>query len=420
MFSAGESWTAPLVGPLEDELLVVPVFVNGKGPYLFAVDTDAPVSVITKHVYQDASLQLADDTPTLADENDQQPKRSYADVLGVELGTLTLERLTGEVVADHVYDSDGRTIDGLIGRDVILDSLGFAFDRDRGTITLLTPKTEARATEAFTAPPIKYTVLPAHPGAEIVARKVVTATIDGTPELVHLDFGATMSQLRDRDWDKAKLASSEIKGHVIDEVGTPRLVERAGVAANVTLGAVTAANVGFVPFADKRWRDGQLEGTLGLDFFAGDSVLVNWEQHAVYVKPRVPLTSAIAQRIGRWQSSLMPQCEHLGCAVVTLIDPLANTPPEQRPATHPGMVVSVVRDAKSKDVALEVTIAVKGADPAAQLQWLVANLPANADQAITHLPPEYLGAQLAVVDASPFPRTCPAAGGCIDTLRPPP
>ena len=104
---------------------------------------------------------------------------------------------------------------------------------------------------------------------------------------------------------------------------------------------------------------------------------------------------------------------------MTLIDPLASTPPEQRPATHPGVVVSVVRDAKAKDVALEVVIAVKGADPAAQLQWLVANLPANADQAITHLPAEYLGAQLTVVDASPFPRQCPAAGGCIDTLRPP-
>lgn len=419
MFSAGDSWTAPLVGPLEDDLLVVPVFVNGKGPYLFAVDTDATVSVITKHVYQDAALQLADSGPTLDDETDQQPKRSYADVLGVEIGTLTLERLTGEVVADHVYDSDGRTIDGLIGRDVILDSLGFTFDRDRGTLSLLTAKPLARAAEAFATPPIKFSVLAPHARGDTAARRLVTATIDGVPEPVHLDFGATMSQLRDRSWAKAKLASSEIKGHVIDEVGTPRLIDHAGVAATVTLGPVTAANVGFVPFADKRWGETELEGTLGLDFFVGESILVNWDQHALYAKPRAPLTTGIAERIGRWQSSLMPKCEHLGCAVVTLIDPLATTPPDQRPATHPGVVVSVVRDARSKDVALEVVIAVKGADPAAQLQWLVANLPANADQAITHLPAEYLGAQLTVVDASPFPRACPAVGGCIDTLRPP-
>jgi hypothetical protein len=337
------------------------------------------------------------------------------------MGTLTLERLTGEVVADHVYDSDGRTIDGLIGRDVILDSLGFEFDRDRGTISLLTAKTLARAKQAFTTPPIKLRPLAAHTRAETqpVAKNLVTATIDGTPEVVSVDLGATMSQLRDRSWDKAKIASSATKGHVIDEVGTPRAIDHAGVATSVTLGPVNASNVGFVPFADKRWRDTELEGTLGLDFFAGQSVLVDWAQHDLFVKPRVPLTTGIAQRIGRWQSSLMPPCEHPGCAVVSLIDPLASTPPEQRPPTHPGMVVSVIRDAKAKDVALELVIAVRGSDPATQLQWLVANLPANTNQAITHLPAEYLGAQLTVIDASPFPRECPAAGGCIDTLRPP-
>ena len=71
-------------------------------------------------------LQLADDRAARSTTRPiNNRKRSYADVLGLELGTLTLERLTGEVVADHVYDSDGRTIDGLIGRDVIADSLGF-------------------------------------------------------------------------------------------------------------------------------------------------------------------------------------------------------------------------------------------------------------------------------------------------------
>src|SRR3569832_1545176 len=133
-FSAGDAWTAPLVGPLENDLLMVPVFVNGKGPYVFALDPDAVVSVITKHVYQDAGLQVADDGPTLADEAGQQPMRSFADVLGVEIGTLTVERLVGEVVADHVFDVDGRTIAGLLGRDVIADKQGIAIDRDRGFV----------------------------------------------------------------------------------------------------------------------------------------------------------------------------------------------------------------------------------------------------------------------------------------------
>ena len=420
-FSAGDSWTAPLVGPLENDLLIVPVFVNGKGPYLFAVDTDAVVSVITKHVFQDAALQAADEWPTLADESGQQPKRSFAQVTGLELGTLTIEQLTAEVVSDHTYDLAGRTIDGLIGRDVIQDSLGFAFDRDRGMLTLLTPKALPAAAAAFTAPPIKYTVLAGHTTASTqpVAKKLVTATIDGVPELVHLDFGATLSQLRDPAWSAAKISPVETKGSVIDELGTSRAVDHRGVAATVTVGTVTASNVAIVPFEDKRWRDTELAGALGLDFFAGQSVLVDWTQHQLYMKPRAPVITGVAARVGRWQSSLMPKCERTGCAVVSIIDPLANVPPEQRPAAHPGMVVSVVRDPQSKDVALEVVIAAKGTDPAAPLLWLVANLPPEADRAITHLPASYLGAELTVVDASPFPRTCPAAGGCIDTLRPP-
>ncbi|HET9991695.1 MAG TPA: retropepsin-like aspartic protease [Kofleriaceae bacterium] len=419
-FSAGDSWTAPMVGPLEDGLLLVPVFINGKGPYLFAIDTDASVSVVSHHVVGDAKLDIVEG-PKLDDETDHQRERSYAEVLGFELGTLTVERVTAEVVADHVFDLDGRTIDGLIGRDVIMDSLAFEFDRDRGTITLMTAKAYPRAAAAFTAPPLAFKVLPSKIDAPAppVAKKLVTANVDGTPLSLHLDFGASPSQLRDRSWDKAKLASVQQRSAVIDEVGTPRAVERKGVAATVTLGPATASNVEFVPYGDKRWRDEDFDGTLGLDFFAGQTVLVNWGQHQVYLKPRVPPATGIAARIGRWQSSLMPACEHTGCATVNVVDPLANIPPEQRPPTHPGVVVSVVRDAKANDVALEVVIAVKGADPANQLQWLVANLPPNVDRAITHLPPGYLGAELKVVDASPFPRVCPADGGCIDTLRPP-
>jgi hypothetical protein len=409
-----------MVGPLEDGLLVVPVFINGKGPYLFAIDTDASVSVVSHHVVGDAKLDIVEG-PKLADETDHQRERSYAEALGLELGTLTVERLTAEVIADHVFDFDGRTIDGLIGRDVIMDSLGFEFDRDRGTITLMTAKAYPREAAAFTAPPLAYKVLAAKTAAPTppVAKKLVTATVDGTALNLHLDFGAAPSQLRDRSWDKAKLTTVPQQSAVIDEVGTPRAIDHKGVAATVTLGSATASNVEFVPYGDQRWRAEDFDGTLGLDFFAGQTVLVNWSQHQLNLKPRVPLTTGIAERIGRWQSSLMPACEHTGCATVSLVDPLANTPPEQRPPTHPGVVVSVVRDAKARDVALEVVIAVKGADPANPLQWLVANLPANVDRAITHLPAGYLGAQLQIVDASPFPRACPADGGCIDTLRPP-
>ena len=36
-FSGGDHWTLPLVGPLEDGILVTPVSVHGHGPYLFEI-----------------------------------------------------------------------------------------------------------------------------------------------------------------------------------------------------------------------------------------------------------------------------------------------------------------------------------------------------------------------------------------------
>jgi hypothetical protein len=192
-----------------------------------------------------------------------------------------------------------------------------------------------------------------------------------------------------------------------------------GDAASVTLEGVTTPNVELVPYVDKRWHDEDFEGTLGLDFFRAQTVLVNWDHNAIYTKPRGDLVATTASRIGRWQGSLMPKCPQLGCVTVSLIDPLAGKPVEQRPPQHPGVIVSAVRDHAAANVALEVLVAVKTPASAAHAQWLVVNLPANVDRAMTHLPAGYVGAQLTVVDASPFPRACPDQGGCIDAIHPP-
>ena len=49
-FSSGDRWAFPLVGPLEDGLLITPATVHGHGPYLFAIDPDATVSAVDKNI----------------------------------------------------------------------------------------------------------------------------------------------------------------------------------------------------------------------------------------------------------------------------------------------------------------------------------------------------------------------------------
>lgn len=409
-FSAGDSWTVPLVGPLEDGLLLVPGLVNDKGPFVFMVDPDAHVSIVDQDVVKDTGARIGEG-PHLLDESDTQQARFYAEILNWQLGTLTVQGpKPAQIVPAGSFDAGGRRIHGVIGHDIIADSLVFAFDRDAGAITLTTLKT---AKPTGTA--VSYSLLRSRiDNADVIplSRKLVKADINGVPFTLHVDFGASASQLRARSWPKATLAPTEGSLVLVDEVGMSREVKQEGFADKVSLGGLASSHVAFVPYDDKRWPDQDLEGTLGLGFFTPYSVAANWDSHALYLQPRAQVD--VKTRISRWQSKTLSGCENLGCVKGSVIDPLSNQPPETKPAKHPGVVVSFVRDATSSQLDLEVVVEIKA--PGGATEWLLVNLPFGAERAMTHLTADYIGATMTVVDASPFPRQCPAQGGCVDII----
>lgn len=381
-FSAGDRWTIPLVGPLEDGALIVPALVDGKGPYLFAIDPDANVSSVDEDVVHEAGLRTGQSGHVL-DESDTQHPAFYADVLQWQLGTLVVDKKPAFVVKAHTYDRDGRRIHGVIGRDIIADSLVFAFDRDTGLVTLAT--TKAFAAPA-TATPIKYEALYSKiVNVDVVPtpRRLVTASLDGKHVAMHVALGEVESTLRPRS----------LAAHAMVSVGPIRV------------------DLPFTGYRDRRWDEQDLEGDLGLSAFAHYDVAASWDDETFYVWPRTE--QPLATRLARWQSKTLASCAHPGCATVELIDPMAGKP---LTGPHPGAVVTVARDASASQLPLEVVIAVHGSPG---LPWLVASLPPGADRAMTHVPASYLGATMTIVDASPFPRTCPAGGGCIDKLAPP-
>jgi hypothetical protein len=409
-----------MIGPLEDGLLLVPALVNDKGPFVFAIDPDAHVSIIDEDVLA-ATKAVTGEGPRMLDENDTEQNRFYAEILSWQVGTLTVQGpKPAQIVGKGTFDADGRRIHGVIGRDIIADSLVFGFDREVGVITLST-------TNKFTAPAgaksFTYSKLQSRiPNAETLPlpRRLVSADINGMKFPVHVDLGATTSQLRPRAWARAKLVQSEAQIGLVDEAGILRAAKQKGVAPAVAVGDVTSKDVVFVPYVDKRWPDQDIEGTVGLNFFKPYSVTVNWDTNRLFLVPRNDPTLIIPVRLSRWQSKTLASCEHVGCVKVSAIDPLADKPPEEKAAKHPGLVVSVVRDRTAMQLNLEVLIAVSGAtEGQAPLKWLIANLPAGADRAMTHLPGEYVDAKYTVLDAGLFPRACPAEGGCIDRIEPP-
>jgi len=415
-FSGGDSWTIPLVGPLEDGLLLVPALVNNRGPYVFAIDPDAHVSIVDQDVVKDTGARVGEG-PHLLDETDTQQPRFFAEILDWQLGTLNVKGpRSAQIVPAGTFDADGRRIHGVIGRDIIADSLVFSFDRDAGVVTLTTTKSFKPGVTV----PIKYSVLRSRiDNAEVlpISRRLVTASLGGHRYALHVDLGAIPSQLRARSWASAQLAESDAPLTLVDEVGMPRNVTKRGVASSVSVGAVSTPSVAFVPYYDRRWPDQDLEGTLGLSFFKPYKVSVNWDSSTIYVKPRHTPLGGFEIRASRWQSKTLASCEHLGCIKTALIDPLAGRQPGELPAQHPGLVASFTRDSVAKDLNLEVLIA--AAAPDKDLKWLVVNLPAGTDRAMTHLSADYIGASMIVLDVGFFPRACPTDGGCVDLVLAP-
>ncbi|HWO26045.1 MAG TPA: hypothetical protein VNO30_45275 [Kofleriaceae bacterium] len=415
----GDRWSFPLVGPLEGDLLITTVTLGTHGPFLFRIDPDAPISIVDAELVKVADLRPISG-PDRLDETDTQRPRAYAEVLGLEVGSLIVERREVMVVPRHTYDASGRRILGVLGRDVLADSLAFGFDRDRGLGHLVAERSFRPPAGAAA---IAFGVLEPRIGnAQVlpVPRRLVSASIggggggggggsSGGALQLHVDLGAVESQLREELWERAGLVAREVRAAVIDEVATPRAVTRSSDPAPVTLGPITGS-AAFIPYADKRWEAQDIAGTLGLGFFAGQSVWTSWHTRQLHVVGRRP--APVAERIARWDSAVLAKCKQPGCIAVRVIDPLAGKALEEG-KPRPGLILSIAREEPAGGMELEVTLEVAGD---AKQPLFIVNLPPHVDRLIHQLRPELLGKTLEVVDASPFPRVCPGGGGCVDQI----
>ena len=398
-FSSGDRWAFPLVGPLEDGVLVVPARVHGKGPYLFAIDPDANVSALAKSVAEEAGLRLGQG-PRRIDVTGTSQTRVYAELLELSVigvgPALAIDRREVMVFPDGMYDVDGRRIGGVLGRDVLADSLVFGFDRDQGVASLST-------TKAFTAPPdaraLRYEVvsstavtddrqggtanagLVAQDGSRgasdlgVVApvpRRVVRAQIGGGQLEVHLALGRPHSELAPGRWAAAQLTGVATRAELVDEAASVRTVDRLAIAPDVGAGGVRA-QVTFYPYVDQRFATAHLDGTLGLDFFRDYAVYAHWDKTTYFVRARADAGAATMARLGRW-AGVLPACAQPGCATVTL-------GAEREPT------LTVARDPAATG-GLELYLGVTAAAGRVAAP-LVIELPAGVDRVVSPLPEGY-------------------------------
>ena len=391
-FSAGDLWTFPLVDPLDDGKLLTPLYIEGKGPFLCAIDPDAPTSVIDSELIARFGF-VARPGPRFVDEHDTSHPTFYATATNLRIGDLSLSQRNVVVGANGSFNSKRRRIYGVIGRDIIVDSLVFGFDRERGIAWLETeqafkPPSGAQVIDYFKGPRRR---------SDLVVRRLVSANVDGKSYDLHLDLGDVASQLRPEHWSETKLHTVPLAMTVIDEIGTHRDVTNAGIADRVTAAGVTREHLGFIAYDDRRWDFGELEGTLGLDFFRPFSVIADWHNLRYYLTPRQDRPLETAGRLARWGVAVPVACAASGCVTLSI---------GAEPARS---IARVERDPGAEGVELEVSYRAIG-DDGTELPRLYVSLRAKSNEISSPLDVRYARAKLVLLDVSPFPFHC---DGCI-------
>jgi hypothetical protein len=263
---------------------------------------------------------------------------------------------------------------------------------------------------------------------------------------LHIDLGTTYSELWAKKIDQLHLPKLAVRASVTDEIATTRQINYAGMAATVAAGGVEAHGLMILPYEDKRTRDVDLDGSLGLNFFAGQNLVVNLHHKKVYMSPRAADPGELSkERLGRWGNAFAA-CQNPACVTVRLDGASAGggapgapepppeepppcggpppcgppMPPRMPPQPQPGpMTLFVTREAAAPAVAYDVLLeAIDAQGKAIGLPRLLVTLPRGQSEVLEmNFDPTYAAAAgFRVLDASPFPRDCKGTQ-CIFHLR---
>lgn len=322
-FSDGDSWSVPLVAPLEDDLVLVPVSIQDKGPYLFMVDPDSPESSVDHLIRQEHNLFISGGARRFT-EGDFRLDVPLADVPKMQIGDLTVRQQQVRVHDAGTYWSKGRRIRGILGRDIIADSLVYAIDRDRGMLYIgtqghLDPPPDAialRYSQGFNANLRHYM-------ADVMLNRKKKVTL-------HLDLGARTSEILPEVTKGLQVPSVPVKATLVDEYGAKRKAQSGSMVGIVEAGDAEANALLMLPFADKRVDEEEFHGRLGQNFFSKFHVTVNWHKKTFWLKERPgDLYGTAAERMQRWGDSLS-KCQFAGCIQASILKdggaPVASAP----------------------------------------------------------------------------------------------
>ena len=455
-FSDGDLWSVPLVAPLENDLLLVPVSINGEGPFLFMVDPDSPESSVEASLQASLKLFAGFSGEQRATEDDHLARIVIAQVDKMAIGgansDLTIRNMRVRVHDDGTYWSNGRRIRGILGRDVIADSLVYSFNRDKGMMYI---GTQGHLKQPEDAQKLTFTQ-----SYGKHRRYLAKLKLNRKHKLtMHVDLGARTTMLWPRLIKKYKMPSVPAQTELVDEYGTRRIVNNGSIAGIIGTDSIEATAVSVLPYGDKRIDPDDIDGVVGLNVWNKYNVTVNWHHKKFWLQARNPdVTADATARVMRWGDQLS-DCANLACVEPTLegrpvvaaapepapedaaeepvaseegapdaAAPVAEEPPMVEPAApmpipEPAQLNLVIdRSAPGTDFAYDVIVGAVDADGALlDLPVFLASFPSGVSSLkVTGLGPEYAqSAKFVVLDMNPVGTRGCEGNQCIYQMRNP-
>jgi hypothetical protein len=327
-FSKGDSWGFPLVAPLEDDVLLVPVHVENRAEaVLFMIDPDSAVSSIDSAL-QNELKPYSRQVPHQLNERDQRVPVFMAELKRMRVGELEIENIRVRVHKVGTFWAGGRRVRGILGRDVLADSLLLSLDRDRGVGIL--------ATQGGISPPRQAHEISFR---AYFHRRIAKVKVNGRHELdMHLDLGARTTMLWAEQIQKAGLPKLNVRAELQDEYGTTWTESSGGLAAMVEIAGARVDAIVVLPYGDLRVEKGDLDGALGQNFFSRFNVIANWHERKMWLRKRTTdLIGTAPERLRRWGRAF-EGCTRAACVKVELVRgdaapaPGATPPPGATPA----------------------------------------------------------------------------------------
>jgi hypothetical protein len=387
------TWTIPLVGPLENAELVIPVTIEDQGPFLMVIDPGAP-SAIDREIGDRLGIEIVNLRGRSVNQEDQVV--GYRVYRAEGFGPPGMQYYRGLFMGlpRGSYRLANMPVDGLfgdLGSTLIVD-----VDRDAGVVRIAYTGHEQAPAGGVRLPMDVNYGLPTvdsvihHAGKQVNARLVV-------------DLRQPYSRVWAKVAEQAGLAfAADRQVQIGDEYGTWVGVPAPQEAADVVFSRqLPAEPIAFAEYNDKRrYEDVPFEGVLGQDVLSRHRVLFDQDHEALWLAPRdADLGERAAARISRWPE--LARCAATGCAV-------AGIAPPQGELGSPKLIVSRAPDAPGS--ALEIVIqALDAAGKPLPVPLLRASLAAGQDEvSATYLAKSLYATAAAfrVVDASPFPPSC--------------